>query len=177
MKEVTTGNHAAFNLLYQRYSGKLFGYFYRYLGNDRSKAEDFLQELFLKVIHHSGTFDVKKGQKVSTWLYAIATNLCRNESRDQLNRSKLLRTFEPWERETAKSIADHMESKELLLSLNLLISELEPNEQQILLLRFQQELSIREIAAIINIPEGTVKSKIFYLLKKMAQQLKTSTSW
>lgn len=171
IKEIECGNETAFNLLYERYSTKLFRYFFRLLGNDRAKAEDFLQELFIKVLNNAHAFSA--AQKASTWLYTIATNMCKNEWRNTENRQRLLRQFEPWEHQS-KNVLDKLQSQHMAKILDKMMSQLEEEEQFVLQLRFQQELSIKEIAAIINIPEGTVKSKLFYLLKRIAKQLKTN---
>ncbi|MES2479125.1 MAG: sigma-70 family RNA polymerase sigma factor [Bacteroidota bacterium] len=171
IKEIECGNEAAFNLLYERYSNKLFRYFFRLLGNDRAKAEDFLQELFIKVLNNAHTFS--STQKASTWLYTIATNMCKNEWRNTENRQRLMRQFEAWEHQS-KNALDKLQSQHLARILDKMMSQLEEEERLVLQLRFQQELSIKEIAAIINIPEGTVKSKLFYLLKRIAKQLKTN---
>lgn len=171
IKEIECGNETAFNLLYERYSTKLFRYFFRLLGNDSTKAEDFLQELFIKVLNNAHTFSAT--QKASTWLYTIATNMCKNEWRNTENRQRLMRQFEAWEHQS-KNVLDKLESNNLSKILDKLMSQLEAEERLVLQLRFQQELSIKEIAAIMNIPEGTVKSKLFYLLKRIAKQLKTN---
>jgi RNA polymerase sigma-70 factor, ECF subfamily len=171
IKEIECGNETAFNLLYERYSTKLFRYFFRLLGNDRAKAEDFLQELFIKVLNNAHTFS--STQKASTWLYTIATNMCKNEWRNTENRQRLMRQFEAWEHQS-KNALDKLQSQHLARILDKMMSQLEEEERLVLQLRFQQELSIKEIAAIINIPEGTVKSKLFYLLKRIAKQLKAN---
>lgn len=171
---IESANEQAFNLLYERYSSKLFRYFFRLLGNDVAKAEDFLQELFIKVLHHAASF--KHTQKASTWLYTIATNMCKNEWRNKENRRRLMHRFEPWEHHSSKDVLDKMDNQKWNAVLDKMINELSDEEQFILQLRFQQELSIREIATILNIPEGTVKSKIFYLLKRMAKQFNTKPS-
>ncbi len=172
MKEIERGNATAFNLLYERYSAKLYRYLFRLLYNDAAKAEDFLQEVFLKVLNAASSFDTS--QKVSTWLYSIATNMCRNEWRNNTNRQRLMKQFEPWEHHSGKSINDLLDEKKWNKVLYEIMQKLEDVEREIIQLRFQQELTIREIAAITGLPEGTVKSKLFYLLKKMAKQLKTN---
>ena len=171
LQEIGRGNAAAFDLLYGRYADRLYRYLFRLLGNDTVKAEDFLQELFLKILHAAPSFDAEK--KANTWMYAIATNMCRNEWRNTSNRQRLMRTFEPWEHHSDKNIHDKMDHAYHNKILGKVISELEDEDREVLQLRFQQEMSIREIAAITGLPEGTVKSRLFYLLKKMARQLNT----
>lgn len=169
--EIERGNEAAFNLLYERYSTRLFHYFLKFLGNDFGKAEDFLQELFIKVLNKASSFNPTA--KASTWLYTIATNMCKNEWRNIENRQRILRQFEAWEYPAA-SVFQRLESLQLAKHLSTLINQLEYEERLIIQLRFQQEFSIREIATIMEIPEGTVKSRLFYLLKRLAAELKTN---
>lgn len=169
--EIERGNEAAFNLLYERYSTRLFHYFLKLLSNDSNKAEDFLQELFIKVLNKASTFD--HTQKASTWLYTIATNMCKNEWRNTENRQRILRQFDAWQYPSA-TVYERLESQQIAKQLGSLINQLGHEDRLIIQLRFQQELSIREIATILEIPEGTVKSKLFYLLKRLAAELKTN---
>lgn len=169
--QIERGNESAFNLLYERYSTKLFRYFFRLLGNDAAQAEDFLQELFIKVLNNAHSFSAN--HKASTWLYTIATNMCKNEWRNTENRQRLMRHFDAWEH-PSKSVYEQMESKQLSNLVDKMMSQLDEDDQLIIHLRFQQELPIKAIAAILDIPEGTVKSKLFYLLRKIAAQLKTN---
>lgn len=169
--EIERGNEAAFNLLYERYSTRLFHYFLKLLSNDSNKAEDFLQELFIKVLNKASTFDPT--QKASTWLYTIATNMCKNEWRNSENRQRILRQFDAWQYPST-TVYERLESQQIAKQLGSLINQLGHEERLIIQLRFQQELSIREIATILEIPEGTVKSKLFYLLKRLAAELKTN---
>ncbi len=173
MQEIERGHSAAFGFLYERYSEKLYRYLFRLLNNDRERAEDFLQEVFLKVLNSADSFDATKS--ASTWLYTIATNLCRNEWRNTSNRQRLMKTFEPWEHHSPKTINEKIDEQYRNKLLDAVMNELEYEDREILQLRFQQELSIREIAIIASLPEGTVKSRIFYLLKKLAKQLKSNS--
>ena len=79
MKLIQGGDASAFNELYDRYSKRLLHYFYRMLGQKEDKAQDFLQDLFLKVIDKTDFFDTDKN--FSTWIFTVAYNLCKNEYR------------------------------------------------------------------------------------------------
>jgi RNA polymerase sigma-70 factor (ECF subfamily) len=74
---VVTGDDKAFNELYLRYNQRLLYYFYRMLGNSNDKAQDFLQDIFIKVIDKAHLFD--NSRKFSTWIFSIAYNMCKNE--------------------------------------------------------------------------------------------------
>lgn len=169
IKEVAAGNEKAFTLLYQRYASLLFRYFLRLLYQDKEKAEDFLQDLFLKILHNAPLFDPK--QKASTWIYTLATNMCRNNWRDEANRRRLLEDYMPSESVENLPAIEQIDAAIFAKIMEELLVNLASIEREILLLRFQEELPIKEIASIVNLPEGTVKSKLFYLLKKIANKL------
>jgi RNA polymerase sigma-70 factor (ECF subfamily) len=101
----------------------------------------------------------------------MANNMCRNEWRDQSNRNTILNkiTFESIEHQ---NFHQKIDQKLLLQKLETEIQQLPELDQTLIAMRYQQELSIAEIAAIIDVPEGTVKSKLFYIMKKLSLKLK-----
>ena len=74
------GEERAFQELVERYQGRLLNFVYRTIG-DREKAEDLVQEVFIRVYRHLHRFDTSK--KFSTWIYTIASNLAKNELRNR----------------------------------------------------------------------------------------------
>jgi RNA polymerase sigma-70 factor (ECF subfamily) len=168
MLHIANGNSEAFNELYKRYGAKLYRYFYRLFNNDQRKAEDFTQDLFVKIMQSAHSFNGQN--KLSTWLYTIANNMCRNEWRNQSNRNAILNSLE-FESIDFQNYHQKMDQKLLQQKVEEEIQKLAENDQTIIAMRFQQELSIQEIALIINMPEGTVKSKLFYLMKKLSLKL------
>jgi len=160
------GSVAAFNELYERYGQKLFSYFFRMLWNNKELAEDCTQELFLKVIKHGKDFDVNR--KFSTWFYSIAHNMCKNEYRKAEVKAK----YQPVK--TPLSVADTEKNSDLQRfrkALTDLLDRMAEEKKQLYVLRFEEQLSVPDISQVMNIPEGTVKSRIFYLLKEMKEQL------
>ncbi len=79
MEFIQWGDTAAFDELYQRYSQRLLYYFYRMLGGDEDRAQDFLQDLFLKIIEKPNQFVSK--QRFSNWIFTVTHNMCKNEYR------------------------------------------------------------------------------------------------
>jgi RNA polymerase sigma-70 factor (ECF subfamily) len=67
MEKASQGSERALEVIYHRYSQPLLRYFYRMLWQDRAKAEDFLHDLFIRVLDNQATFD--SSRKFSTWLY------------------------------------------------------------------------------------------------------------
>jgi RNA polymerase sigma-70 factor (ECF subfamily) len=79
MEGIHHGDTDAFNELYLRYHKRLLYYFYRMLGNSSEKAQDFLQDIFVKIIDHPESFNISR--KFSTWIFSVAHNMCKNEYR------------------------------------------------------------------------------------------------
>ena len=172
MSLIASGDNAYLKELYHRYAKKLLYYFYRMLGGNNNKAQDFLQEVFLKTIEKSDQFNVK--MKFSTWIFTIASNLCKNEYR----RLKV--------RETTRNEPDLDHHEQLLLNdqiqkidqkdfekaVLLELKRMDPEQSTTFILRYQENLSIREISEILNCSPGTIKSRIFYTTKKLATRLK-----
>lgn len=81
MIAVGKGDQRAFDEIYNRYSGPLLGYFMRMLWKDREKAEDFMHDIFAKIVRKPELFDPKR--KFKTWVYSVANNMCKNEYKKQ----------------------------------------------------------------------------------------------
>ena len=77
MRAIAQRNERAFAVLYDRYSPRMYRFFFRMLWRDAGKAEDFTQEIFLKIIEKPQLFDPERNFK--TWIYTLASNLCKNE--------------------------------------------------------------------------------------------------
>ena len=161
------GDTAAFDELYKRYGQKMFSYFYRMLWKDKELSEDFTQELFMKLINHAASFRQEKN--FSTWIYSIAHNMCKNEYRKKEVRSK---HYEMAKHNNPAAEAINPDLKRFKRELQQCINELTEEKRSLYLLRFQENLSVPQISSIINIAEGTVKSRIFYLLKEIKVRLK-----
>jgi RNA polymerase sigma-70 factor, ECF subfamily len=162
-----TGNQSkqAFDCLYKRYSKKLLEYFYFMFNKDRPKAQDFLHELFLKIIERPGSFDNSK--KFSSWIFSIAANMCKNEFRRISIREDYRKDFLFVNSPSAGSDAyeKQLEDRDVLRKA---ISLLDSDQKTILILRYRFDLSIKEIAGITDIPEGTVKSRLFYAIRSLS---------
>ncbi len=170
MGYVQKGEKQAFDEIYNRYSSKLLFYLYRMLNRDEEKAQDILHDLFMKVIDRPELFDISK--KFSTWLYTIATNLCKNEYRSQNVRSIVTKVDDPeiYGAQGEKSSAS-VDYSIFMQRLNEELSELSEQHQEVFMLRFQGDLSLKEISDVVGCPEGTVKSRLFYTLKKLSANM------
>lgn len=161
-----TGGHGAFEELYARYGQKMFSYFFRMLWKNRELAEDFTQDLFIKIINNAEAYI--EGRSFSTWLYSIANNMCKNEYRKQEVRNTHGRLHQA----TTISEAVNPDMRRFKEAVHHCTNELPEEKKALYILRFQENLSVPEISKIMNIPEGTIKSRLFYLLKEMKEKLK-----
>lgn len=176
---IAKGEEGAFNEFYNRYGSRMHYYFFRMLYQDEERASDFTQDLMVKIIDHAERFDPLR--KCSTWVYTIASNMCKNEYRrverlgarrnlvplDQLNFKEQISN-----KTTDHYLPDSLDQELFKKYLEIAVSELEWAHQQCFILRYQEELPVKEISEILNCPEGTVKSRLHYALKKLAIKLK-----
>ncbi len=172
MAFLVSGCENAFEELYKRYSKRMLGFFYLRLYNDKDKAQDFLQDLFIKIIEKGGTYKSDKSFKV--WIYALASNMCKNEYRKLTVRGVKVCDFD-FNQLLDEAPSVHLKDKfDRNLFNELLARELHLlDERQSLTfaLRYQNHLSVKEISEIMNCAEGTVKSRLFYTIKQLSQKL------
>lgn len=172
MALVAGGNQQAFNILYNRYNNRLLYYFYRMLGNSNEKAQDFLQELFVKVIDKAETFDTSR--KFSTWLFSIAHNLCKNEYRRMEVRNETgieLAAELMYEGQEDFFPAESIDVDVFVKDLFIELDSFDEIHKSVFLLHYREGFSVKDIAQVQSISEGTVKSRLFYTRKRLAERL------
>lgn len=164
------GTPQAFEELYGRYRSRLQYFFYRMLGQSEEKANDFLQDLFLKLIEKPHLYNSDK--RFSTWFFSVAHNMCKNEYRRlkvrQVMDSEAEADLPSGSRFDPAHQADMQAFSEALYSA---LDEFDEDRKTAFLLRHREGFSIREISEVLNCSEGTIKSKLFYTNKKLAVQL------
>ena len=175
IKRFQEGDINAYNEIVHRYKDRLYNFIYRFL-NDMDRSEDLVQDTLIKLYTHKNSY--QEIAKFSTWLYTIAANLARTE----LRKLKRRKTFSITElsfddREFIISSSDSDPSKEHLsqnLEKNIqnALSELPDDFKTIIILRDIQELSYDDISKIVELPLGTVKSRINRGRLKLQQLLK-----
>lgn len=161
-----SGGHGVFDELYARYGQKMFSYFFRMLWKNKELAEDFTQDLFIKLINNADAY--LEGRNFSTWLYSIANNMCKNEYRKQ----EVRKAHGQLHKAETVSDAVNPDMRRFKEAVHHCTNELPEEKKALYILRFQENLSVPDISKIMNIPEGTIKSRIFYLLKEMKGKLK-----
>lgn len=154
VRRTVDGDRQAFGVLVERYEKVVFNVAYRMVGS-REDAEDITQATFLKAFEKLGTFD--PGHKFFSWLYRIAVN----ESLNLLSRRKERVALDidlVWE---GKNPEEQFARSELSEAVQRALMRLKSESRQVLVLRHFAALPYREIAAVLDIPETTIKSRLF----------------
>ena len=167
MQLIITSNDLAFNELYNRYNKRMYYFFYRMLGNSSEIANDFLQELFMKIIEHSQKFDSTYSFK--TWIFTIAWNQCKNEFRKNEIRKEPIPVDENYQEPILQKNTNNKEIIELIFKQ---LKQLSSEHQSVFVMYYKEGFQIKEIATILGISTGTVKSRLFYTRKYLSTQLR-----
>lgn len=174
------GDRDAFNNLMRRHQRRIFNAVLRILG-DYSRAEEIAQDTFVRAYQAIKGF--RQEAKFSTWIYAIAINLCRNRlRRNACACSRTVSLDEPiacgdgeMQREipdTTQSPDKALEAKEQMGLIQKAIDELDDDFREVVVLRDIQHLAYDEIAAALGVAEGTVKSRLHRARQVLQERLK-----
>jgi RNA polymerase sigma-70 factor (ECF subfamily) len=168
MQLIVAGDQVAFSTLYYRYKDRMYYYFYRMLGNSADQANDFLQELFMKLIEKPESFNPEFSFR--TWLFSVANNMCKNEYRRREIRIEY-QAMEALQPRIDYIDDSSVEPEQLLQKVFITLDQLGSEHRSAFLLRYREGFSMKEIANILDLPEGTVKSRLFYAKKMLAEKL------
>jgi len=165
------GDMVAFETLFRQYEKLVFKTAYLITGN-REAAEDILQEVFISVWRSRHTYDPSKG-KLTTWLHRITVNQC---SREKARKAPAAVSLEEkdidlpemkYKSQPEDMLVNKMEYDRLLRAMD----ALDVKHRSVLVLRYFNDLSYQEIAEALEIPLGTVKSRLNQLLKYLKEQM------
>lgn len=176
IKQVLKGDQSAYEDIVNLYQHKLYQVCYRMLGS-KEEAEDITQEAFVRAYINLHSFDQKR--KFSTWIYRIATNLCIDRIRKKkpdyyldaevagtegLDMYSQIAADEQLPEET-------LEQMELQERIQYEISRLPDKYRAVIVLKYIEELSLQEISEILEMPLGTVKTRIHRGREALRKQL------
>jgi len=175
------GDNGAFEELVGRYRGKLFYFLARFLG-DRSLAEDIFQETFLQVHLSVGGFDIQR--RLKPWLFTIAANKARDamRSRRRRNMAELDAEVSGDDGEARRYVdlmagdspqpSETLSNRERASDVMSIVRQMPENLREVLLLAYFEEFAYKEIAEILAVPLGTVKSRLHVAVKEFARRWK-----
>jgi len=180
MNRFCAGDDAAFEMLYRRYEKPLLNFIYQIV-LDTEVAKEIFQETFLRVVRHKRRY--KPRSQFKTWLFRIATNLCRDQLRRQKHRSHLSlnsKIFIDDEDEVelhemikddAPSPGEQVERAETRMMVRHAITSLSAEQRLVVSLKWYHSMKLKEIAAIMDCPLGTVKSHDYRANQKLRKLL------
>jgi RNA polymerase sigma factor (sigma-70 family) len=153
-----TQNSQYFSILYRKYAGKVYGKCISILRNEE-EARDAVQDIFVKIMLNLSNFGEKS--QFSTWVYSITYNFCI----DTIRKRKKEKTLFSEDIERAPDVAEEEVPDEYLLQMDVkylkqVLEELPTGDRMIILMKYQDDMSIKEIAETISKTESAVKMKI-----------------
>jgi RNA polymerase sigma-70 factor (ECF subfamily) len=173
MRIVQAGDYSPASEIYDRYSGRIYNFAFRFLKNAEA-AEDAVQEVFVKMLKHASQF--QGDAKLSTWLFSITANWCRDYLRKADNKSKesdeVLVTL-PASSELSPDRT--LERRENEIRVQRALTALTPEQREAILLSRYQGLSYAEIAQIAGCSEGAVKTRVFRAMETLKKALSGET--
>jgi len=130
-------------------------------------AMELSQQAFLRAYNNFSKFDPER--KFFTWYYKILRNLCLNFIRDNKNKHYFI---EGIEYKDESDIQSELERNEAIEKVKWALNQLEHSDREIIMLKEFENYSYKEIAEMLDIPLGSVMSKLFYARKKLANKMK-----
>lgn len=172
MISISQGDRKAFDEIYTRYSGPLLGFFINKLWKDREKSEDFVHDIFAKIIKKPESFDPTR--KFKTWLYSVANNMCKNEYKKQEVRKGTTSGLDNHYslKDDSSNVLSEVQDSQFRDEFEVSLHALDGKHKEVFELRHVNGLSIKEIAEVLVISDGTVKSRLFYATKYLSESLK-----
>jgi RNA polymerase sigma-70 factor, ECF subfamily len=168
LESIADGNRTAMHILYCRHNVRVYRFILRIV-RDATTAEDLVSQVFLDVWRTASQFQGRS--QVSTWLLSIARFKALTAMRQ--------RRFEDIDQEDVRQIPDESDTPETSLDRNdtsailrACVAKLSPAHREIITLVYYHEKSVEEVGAIIGIPQSTVKTRMFYARKQLADLLK-----
>jgi len=162
LERCLSGDHAAFEILVRENEGRVFGLLYSLTGN-AEEARDLTQDTFIRVYRRLHLYDPQR--PFMGWLFAVARNIYR----DSMRRRKKTLSLEKLDEDGTLTLQDRevdaetaaIESESYSRVWEAL-QRLDPEQREILVLKDISDLSYADIAGILNVPEGTVASRVYY---------------
>lgn len=159
----------AFDLLYRRHARRLMGFFFRQLDRNEAVAADFTQDAFMRVWTARDKFT---GTTFRTWLFTIAFNLIKNHIRHSVHQKQYEQFVAKHQAVTEDSkIIETLDENAFADALRQELERLSSDARLLFSLRFEEELSVPQIAEVMAIPEGTVKSRLHTLTQTLKKKL------
>jgi RNA polymerase sigma-70 factor (ECF subfamily) len=161
------GDFDAFSLLVERWQNRIRQVAYRYF-NSYDDAMDITQKTFIRVYQEAGS--LKDQRKFKPWIYTIVTNLCLDETK-RAGRQRTTSMEAIKDKSAANTAADNVEillhQKETGAILYEALQQIPDSQRMVVIMKEYENLTFKEISEVLDIPESTAKSRMYYGLSKL----------
>ena len=174
VKRFVSGDRSAFNAIAEQWQNRLYILAYRYLGNEQD-AKDICQNTLVRVFKN--VKKLENNESFSGWIYKIAVNLCKDELKKRRKRMNVFGSGSDNNTVLESYTAPDSEHDNNIIKRNIqeivknAVNSLPEEQKTVVILKEYQYLKFREISEILNIPENTVKSRMYYALKNIRKNL------
>jgi RNA polymerase sigma-70 factor (ECF subfamily) len=170
MARVAQGDRRAIQLLFDRYQLKVYRFVLRMVANSAT-AEDIVSDVFLDLWRHAASFEGRA--PLSTWILAIARNKAVSKMRGRIDQplNDGMAEAIPDRAFTAEEIVDESQRSAILRQC---LAQLSPAHREILDLVYYHEKPVEEVATIVGAPAATVKTRMFYARRRLAERLRAA---
>lgn len=168
VRQVAQGDEGAFEKLFRCYAPRILRFAMSYL-NDRAHAEEVVQETMIAVWKNAKSY--REQSQVSSWILGIARNKALDRARarqrePEFSKEKLDR------RASSRATPEQITQREAQIErVRTALEKLSPEHREVMVLAFYNDLSYSEIAQILDCPEGTVKSRVYYAKEQLRRIL------
>ena len=170
LERISGGDRSAMHTLYSRHNVRVYRFVLRMM-RDTTSAEDLVSQVFLDVWRTAGQFEGRS--QVSTWLLSIARfkalTALRQRKHEDIDQDDVMEIADP--SDTPEASLDRSRTSAILRAC---VAKLSPAHREIVNLVYYHEKSVEEVAALIGIPASTVKTRMFYARKQLAELLKSA---
>ncbi len=175
IEQVRQGDIKALGVLYERYHTQVFRTALA-ITRDQQTAEDILQDVFLRLYRYAESIDASL--PLPPWLYRVTVNLCytlgSRQKRWGISLEQVVEGVGEWAKQVRRGPERQAEQSELQTVIQKAIDSLSENHKTVVILYYLSGLSVKEIAQVLQIPEGTVKSRLYYGRKTLRRKLEGS---
>jgi RNA polymerase sigma-70 factor (ECF subfamily) len=163
------GDRDAFRQLFERHKDRVYSVAFYFFGGDEATAGDVVQQVFLKLFTRINQFQGES--EFTTWLYRLTTNACIDEQRKRRRFLQFGEGVEVKEPRSSFTNEDMLVRAEVAESVKRAVAALKPKLRVVMLLKYFEEMSYEEIAAVLGLSKGTVASRLNRGHKILARKL------
>lgn len=165
MKRLQNQDIKAFDTIYKRYYQKLYYFILKMTRNNKNISNDIIQDVFYKILNSPHKFDINK--KFHPWIFTVTANECKKHFRFPIHEN----LEDNFKGEIPEFTIEKLDLTVFKQKIDLLLEEVNDRQKEAFILRHQESFTLQEIAEIQNCALGTIKSRLHYTTKYLADNL------